>query len=115
MILPQDKNKTCKNDVISAGKYVRAKEHLKKSQKNENFFSLSPNYGTSVCYLCPRKVRLTKIVNNNVNKKSRDMKNTDYSSVNGIQSIISSESSFSTLLDIIGDLGLEVISVTGEE
>ena len=58
---------------------------------------------------------LTKIVNNNVNKNSRDMKNTDYSSVNGIQSIISSESSFSTLLDIIGDLGLEVISVTGEE
>lgn len=55
-----------------------------------------------------------KIVNNNVNKKSRDMKNTDYSSVNGIQSIISSESSFSTLLDIIGDLGLEVISVKGE-
>ena len=42
------------------------------------------------------------------------MKNTDYSSVNGIQSIISSESSFSTLLDIIGDLGLEVISVKGE-
>ena len=43
------------------------------------------------------------------------MKNTDYSSVNGIQSIISSDASFSTLLDIIGDLGLEVISVTGEE
>ena len=43
------------------------------------------------------------------------MKNTDYSSVNGIQSFISSESSFSTLLDIIGDLGLEVVSVTGEE
>ena len=59
---------------------------------------------------------LTKIVNNNVNKKSRDMKNTDYSTAaNGIQSIISSEASFSTLLDIIGDLGLEVISVTNEE
>jgi hypothetical protein len=46
-------------------------------------------------------------------KKTRRMKNTDYSSVNGIQSIISSDASFSTLLDIIGDLGLEVISVTG--
>ena len=63
----------------------------------------------------PGKSDTDKIVNNNVNKNSRDMKNTDYSSVNGIQSIISSESSFSTLLDIIGDLGLEVISVTGGE
>ncbi len=44
------------------------------------------------------------------------MKNTDYSTAaNGIQTIISSEASFSTLLDIIGDLGLEVISVTNEE
>ena len=57
-----------------------------------------------------------KIVKQQHQKKvTCDMKNTDYSSANGIQSIISSESSFSTLLDIIGDLGLEVISVTGEE
>ena len=74
------------------------------------FFSLSPNYGTSSYYLCPRKV-----LNNDV-KNPRDMKNTDYSTAaNGIQTIISSEASFSTLLDIIGDLGLEVISVTNEE
>ena len=74
---------------------------------------MSPNYGTSMCYLCPRKVKQNS--DNNTKKVTCDMKNTDYSSANGIQSIISSESSFSTLLDIIGDLGLEVISVTGEE
>lgn len=39
------------------------------------------------------------------------MKNTDYSS-NGIQNLISSESSFNALLDIIGELDLEIVSIS---
>ena len=45
--------------------------------------------------------------------KSFDMKNTDYSST-GIRNLISSESSFDALLDIISELDLEILSVSSE-
>lgn len=55
---------------------------------------LVPWFGTSKVYLC---------VSNN--KNATVMKNTDYT-VKQLESMISSESSFSALLEMMGDMGL---------
>ena len=57
-----------------------------------------PWLGTSVQYLCIRK-QINTIA----------MKNTDYN-LDTLASMISSEASFSALLDIMGDMGLELDS-----
>lgn len=57
-------------------------------------------FGTSVQYLCIRK-QINTIA----------MKNTDYN-LDTLASMISSEASFSALLDIMGDMGLELDSAS---
>lgn len=59
-----------------------------------------PWLGTSVQYLCIRK-QINIIA----------MKNTDYN-LDTLASMISSEASFSALLDIMGDMGLELDSAS---
>ncbi len=59
-----------------------------------------PWLGTSVQYLCIRK-QINTIA----------MKNTDYN-LDTLASMISSEASFSALLDIMGDMGLELDSAS---
>ena len=59
-----------------------------------------PWFGTSVQYLCIRK-QINTIA----------MKNTDYN-LDTLASMISSEASFSALLDIMGDMGLELDSAS---
>lgn len=59
-----------------------------------------PWFGTSVRYLCIRK-QINTIA----------MKNTDYN-LDTLASMISSEASFSALLDIMGDMGLELDSAS---
>lgn len=55
---------------------------------------LVPWFGTSWAYLCTR------------NKNHNVMRNTEYN-LDKLASMISSESSFSTLMEIMGDMGLE--------
>lgn len=57
-------------------------------------------FSTSVQYLCIRK-QINTIA----------MKNTDYN-LDTLASMISSEASFSALLDIMGDMGLELDSAS---
>ena len=59
-----------------------------------------PWFSTSVQYLCIRK-QINTIA----------MKNTDYN-LDTLASMISSEASFSALLDIMGDMGLELDSAS---
>ena len=59
-----------------------------------------PWFGTSVQYLC-----IIKQIN------TIAMKNTDYN-LDTLASMISSEASFSALLDIMGDMGLELDSAS---
>lgn len=59
-----------------------------------------PWFGTSAQYLCIR---------NQINDIA--MKNTDYN-LDTLASMISSEASFSALLDIMGDMGLELDSAS---
>lgn len=55
---------------------------------------LVPHFGTSTSYLCIR------------NKKHKVMRNTEYN-LEKLASMISSESSFTALMEIMGDMGLE--------
>lgn len=59
-----------------------------------------PWFSTSVQYFCIRK-QINTIA----------MKNTDYN-LDTLASMISSEASFSALLDIMGDMGLELDSAS---
>ena len=52
-------------------------------------------FGTFACYLCIR------------NKKTRDMKNTD-NTLSILCNVLSSDASFTTLCEMIDDLGLEL-------
>jgi len=55
---------------------------------------LVPCFGTNTIYLCIR------------NKKLKVMRNTEYN-LEKLASMISSESSFTALMEIMGDMGLE--------
>lgn len=60
----------------------------------KNIFALVQRFGTSALYLCIR------------NKKHNVMRNTEYN-LEKLASMISSESSFTALMEIMGDMGLE--------
>ena len=60
----------------------------------KNIFALVQRFGTSAHYLCIR------------NKKHNVMRNTEYN-LEKLASMISSESSFTVLMEIMGDMGLE--------
>ena len=64
----------------------------------QKFSSLVPRYGTSGRYLCIR--------NRKNNKKHTVMRNTEYN-LDKLASMISSESSFTALVEMMGDMGLE--------
>lgn len=64
----------------------------------QKFSSLVPRYGTSSRYLCIR--------NRKNNKKHTVMRNTEYN-LDKLASMISSESSFTALVEMMGDMGLE--------
>lgn len=55
-------------------------------------------FGASGGYLCTR------------NKNKEAMRNTNYN-LDNLTSVISSESSLQTLMDMIGDLGLEILDI----
>lgn len=61
-------------------------------------FKTVPQFGTTAAYLCIR------------NKKTGDMKNTEYN-LDALSSIISSEASFNELVNMIDDMGLEIMDV----
>ena len=64
------------------------------SDSSENIFVLVLRFGTSILYLCIR------------NKNHNVMRNTEYN-LEKLASMISSESSLTALMEIMGDMGLE--------
>lgn len=64
----------------------------------QKFSPLVPRYGTSGRYLCIR--------NRKTIKKHTVMRNTEYN-LDKLASMISSESSFTALVEMMGDMGLE--------